>query len=482
MKRLAAILMTVALVFPAGYPLAAVSSASAPAFDDPGALRQIQYNDQWRQQQYRQQQLQQQQYQQQQQQQLRQQQMQQRQQQRQQQIRQQQEQQRQQQLQAEQRRQLQQQQLQQQQRQQQGQQQQKQPQYQQQQVRPFAQPGQRQWAQPGQPLLKPTFAQRPFPPSLFTRPRNVFVQTQPIARSLALSGRVGASPSTQRLDRSPKAAALRTVPAIRQQGMTQTASRYASVAKPLQPAPAFRQAALLGSVARGGIATYVPKPSVAGPLKTISGTRCAVFGWNDSGPPSEPASPSSATRFPPGSYQVASLGAEISADVVVDPLPLAIPSEDRILIASLGCGPPSATPTRQFNRASLVTDTVRGAIALGRLDRVNQAHAVSRHGPGTTLESQRIRAEKGLTPDGVQNLPVNATRFLTYRDQARAYRSAMLIWRSRGMPSNMSFNFKAGPNAVAEGYYMGGAKYSQTNEVKVVFRNGVLYTIFGLLK
>jgi hypothetical protein len=214
----------------------------------------------------------------------------------------------------------------------------------------------------------------------------------------------------------------------------------------------------------------------------MSGTGCTGLGsrFTELEAP-EPGGSAQMGRFPSASYQVASLDPGV-VTVEINESASRIQSEEQIRVASIGCVPLSTNPTRQFNRASLVADTVRGAIALGRLDRVNQAHVVSRHGPGTTLESQRIRAEKGLTPDGLQKFPVNATRFLTYRDQARAYRGAMLKWRASGMPTNTSFNFKAGSNAVAEGYYKGGTRYSQTNEVTVVFRNGKLYTLFGLLK
>ncbi|MDP9070332.1 MAG: hypothetical protein M3N68_03420, partial [Actinomycetota bacterium] len=72
---------------------------------------------------------------------------------------------------------------------------------------------------------------------------------------------------------------------------------------------------------------------------------------------------------------------------------------------------------------------------LSRLEQsVPGAHFLARHGAQTTLEQQFRRATTGMTPDGVQHIPRNASRFLTHRDQLEVIQRAQDIHRQTGAP------------------------------------------------
>jgi RHS repeat-associated protein len=60
---------------------------------------------------------------------------------------------------------------------------------------------------------------------------------------------------------------------------------------------------------------------------------------------------------------------------------------------------------------------------------VNGAHFLSRHGAGTTMESQFTRATTGLTPDLVQKGAVNSSKFLSNKIQLEVLEKAKLAYK-----------------------------------------------------
>jgi filamentous hemagglutinin len=115
---------------------------------------------------------------------------------------------------------------------------------------------------------------------------------------------------------------------------------------------------------------------------------------------------------------------------------------------------------------------------LERLQASNSgAHFLSRHGSETTIDEQYIRATTGLTPDGVQGPIVDATRFVSNQDMLDAAMQAIKQYNSTGASS---FDFVMG-RVIGEGYTKGGANYLVTQNVRAVFRNGKLYTLFPLI-
>jgi uncharacterized protein YegL len=108
-------------------------------------------------------------------------------------------------------------------------------------------------------------------------------------------------------------------------------------------------------------------------------------------------------------------------------------------------------------------------------------HAYKRHGPGTTLEQQRIRAEQGIRPDdGVKKSFVNSTRFFNDSDMYDAMQRALKKYLD-DRPSNGVVEIDMGYE-IAEGFYKGGQQYGTTSTVRAYFdKQGRLTTIFGLL-
>jgi filamentous hemagglutinin len=70
---------------------------------------------------------------------------------------------------------------------------------------------------------------------------------------------------------------------------------------------------------------------------------------------------------------------------------------------------------------------------LKALENLNQrAHFDARHGAGTTLEQQQIRAQTGLTPDNVQMRPIDASRWLDNEHLWEGQQRAKLVYERTG--------------------------------------------------
>jgi RHS repeat-associated protein len=114
---------------------------------------------------------------------------------------------------------------------------------------------------------------------------------------------------------------------------------------------------------------------------------------------------------------------------------------------------------------------------LSQLENANGAHFLSRHGAGTTIEQQYIRATTGLTPDGFAGRLVDSSRFLSNRAQLAAVQRAEAIFAQTGQRS-VTFQMS---EIVGEGFTRGGGSWVQTTNVQGFFTNGKLNTLYPLL-
>lgn len=105
-------------------------------------------------------------------------------------------------------------------------------------------------------------------------------------------------------------------------------------------------------------------------------------------------------------------------------------------------------------------------------------HFLERHGAQTTRAQQHTRATTGLTPDGQPGNPRNSTRFLSARDQLHSIERANTIRAQTG--ANV-VNTKM-ENMIGEGYPRGGGTLTQTDNIRVVYRNGHPYTAFPVIR
>ncbi|RZK32259.1 MAG: RHS repeat-associated core domain-containing protein, partial [Hymenobacter sp.] len=105
-------------------------------------------------------------------------------------------------------------------------------------------------------------------------------------------------------------------------------------------------------------------------------------------------------------------------------------------------------------------------------------HFLERHGAQTTQSQQYTRATTGLTPDGHAGNPVDATRFLSAQDQLRSIERANTIRAQTG--ANV-VNTRM-ESVIGEGYPRGGGPLTQTDKVRVVYRNGLPYTTFPVIR
>ncbi|MGM9517033.1 hypothetical protein ACS5PK_22550, partial [Roseateles sp. DB2] len=109
-------------------------------------------------------------------------------------------------------------------------------------------------------------------------------------------------------------------------------------------------------------------------------------------------------------------------------------------------------------------------------------HFLEKHGPGTTLLDQEIRASTKLAPDGsIDPAFRDSTRFLSNRDMGAAMQRADSIFQLNG-GVNKAYSFKM-EGLIGEGYTKSpGLDWMFTTNVNAVFRNGQPYTIFPLLR
>lgn len=91
-----------------------------------------------------------------------------------------------------------------------------------------------------------------------------------------------------------------------------------------------------------------------------------------------------------------------------------------------------------------------------------------------------MRAISGLTPEGVILGEVNASRFFSNELQLEAVNMAKAQFAANG---KTSFKFNMG-KSVGEGYLKGGGagSYRATTQVQAVFKNGLLHTLYPLLR
>ncbi|MEK7885301.1 two-partner secretion domain-containing protein [Methyloversatilis sp. NSM2] len=120
------------------------------------------------------------------------------------------------------------------------------------------------------------------------------------------------------------------------------------------------------------------------------------------------------------------------------------------------------------------------AVELRRLEsNIQDAHFVSRHGPETSLSAQRLRAQTGITPDGVQGRSIDASRWASYQDMAEAIRKAQIIYNNTGQTS---VTIDLG-RTIGDGYLKGGVTYAQTTKAVIRFdARGMPYTAYPKLR
>lgn len=112
------------------------------------------------------------------------------------------------------------------------------------------------------------------------------------------------------------------------------------------------------------------------------------------------------------------------------------------------------------------------------VDKDTGGHSAARHGPETTLQQQQVRAETGLTPEGKQREPWDASRFFRWQDLDAAIEDARSRWTAGDAAVPVSFD-----HVVGEGYLVGGKEYVQTRVVLVKFnKSGQPYTAFPNLR
>ncbi|WP_377778242.1 hypothetical protein, partial [Paracidovorax cattleyae] len=111
-----------------------------------------------------------------------------------------------------------------------------------------------------------------------------------------------------------------------------------------------------------------------------------------------------------------------------------------------------------------------------------KTHFLERHGPGTELLDQEIRASSKLAPDGsIDKAFRDSTRFLSNRDMGAAMQRADSIFQLNG-GVNKVYSFKM-EGLIGEGYTKSpGLDWMFTTNVNAVFRNGQPYTMFPLLR
>ena len=142
---------------------------------------------------------------------------------------------------------------------------------------------------------------------------------------------------------------------------------------------------------------------------------------------------------------------------------------------------PDAEPQRGGHRP--VPDPVVEPIAKAKVKEYDEAsggHSADRHGPETTLEQQKVRAETGLTPDGYQGKSIHSSRFLRWEDQRVAIERALAKRAARSAEEKAKDPFEYIPfdHVVGEGYMQGTIQYRETDIVRVRFDGDRFITSF----
>jgi hypothetical protein len=108
------------------------------------------------------------------------------------------------------------------------------------------------------------------------------------------------------------------------------------------------------------------------------------------------------------------------------------------------------------------------------------AHFLDRHGADTSLQELYVRANYGLTPDGIVRSPVDSTRFLSHELEQEAYDKAMQAWKNAGSPSGRwtpADSISIG-KTVGDGFLANSETYFVTSKITVVIQNGKVFTMY----
>jgi hypothetical protein len=110
------------------------------------------------------------------------------------------------------------------------------------------------------------------------------------------------------------------------------------------------------------------------------------------------------------------------------------------------------------------------------------AHFMQKHGAGTNLGAQKIRATTRTAPDGsIDVAHRDSTRFLSARDMGAAMQRVDSIFTLNGK-INKSYSFSM-ESVIGEGYTKApNSNWMLTTNVSAVYRNGQPYTMFPLLR
>jgi RHS repeat-associated protein len=151
-----------------------------------------------------------------------------------------------------------------------------------------------------------------------------------------------------------------------------------------------------------------------------------------------------------------------------------IPSKPTVASKSEGNGPSLASRLEANAEKMLARMEAEATSNIQSSYPKKESHFFSRHGAGTTIEQQHIRATTGMTPDGVAGNKVDSSRFFSHQLQLQAAQRAQTIFRQTGKTS-FSFDMKT---MVGEGFTMGGGELFWTSNVTAVFKNGQLMTLY----
>ena len=109
-------------------------------------------------------------------------------------------------------------------------------------------------------------------------------------------------------------------------------------------------------------------------------------------------------------------------------------------------------------------------------DAASNGHSATKHGADTTLPQQRLRAEKGILPDGQQSYRTDASRFFRWQDQREAIERAKGLRQLHPDKDTFRIHFE---RPVGEGFMKNTLEYRRTGIVEVRFdENGRAYTSF----
>jgi hypothetical protein len=139
---------------------------------------------------------------------------------------------------------------------------------------------------------------------------------------------------------------------------------------------------------------------------------------------------------------------------------------------------------RLANFVSLLTPEILESVPFFRLVDMlfGRSHSIERHSPMTKLHHHIERAEKGITPEGIQLAPVHSGRWNSYYAMFQAVESSRIQWKKENQKKKVVYRFEFDKTIGFVVKRFTKERIETKNALVVINKQGLVITAFPALE